>query len=98
MPPSRMPKVTTIAASVRRALVTHGSRNASTPLLIASTPVIAVQPLANARSNSHRPTASTALGGGRRRHDRLRMSAARHGGISAKGENNHEARDEQISG
>ena len=64
MPPSRMPSVTTMAVSVRRALVTCGSRNASTPLLTASTPVIAVQPEANARSNSHRLIAAVALGSG----------------------------------
>ena len=47
-----------MAVSVRRALVTTGSRKALTPLLTASTPVIAVQPLANARSSSHKVTAS----------------------------------------
>ena len=59
-----MPKITTMMASVQRALLTRGSRNPSTQLLTASTPVIAVQPLANARNNSHRLSASTALGGG----------------------------------
>ncbi len=34
--------------SVRRAVATTGGRNAFTPLLTASTPVMAVQPLANA--------------------------------------------------
>jgi hypothetical protein len=34
------------------------------PLLTASTPVIAVQPLAKARSSSQRPTASVAGGSG----------------------------------
>ena len=65
-----------------------GSRNAPTPLLIASTPVIAVQPLAKARNSSQAP-ASTAPGG--TGVDRpVRMSAARHGGISAEPENTHE--------
>ena len=38
-----------MAVSVRRAWSTAGSRKAVTPLLTASTPVIAVQPLAKAR-------------------------------------------------
>ena len=38
-----------IAVSVRVACGTAGSRKAVTPLLTASTPVMAVQPLANAR-------------------------------------------------
>ena len=37
------------------ARATRGSRKAATPLLTASTPVIAVQPLANARSTSQMP-------------------------------------------
>jgi hypothetical protein len=44
-----------IAASVRRAWRTAGSRNAVTPLLTASTPVMAVQPLAKARNKIHQP-------------------------------------------
>src|SRR5882757_4310586 len=51
-----------IVVSVRRAFFTVGSRKALTPLLTASTPVMAVQPLANAFSRSQRPTAS--VGGG----------------------------------
>src|SRR5437764_15380324 len=43
-----------MAVSVLRALVTVGSLNAVTPLLTASTPVIAVQPLANARISSQK--------------------------------------------
>ena len=42
-----------MAVNVRCACLTLGSRNALTPLLTASTPVIAVQPLAKARSNNH---------------------------------------------
>ena len=38
--------------------MTVGSRNALTPLLTASTPVIAVQPLAKARNRSHTETAA----------------------------------------
>ena len=53
-----------IAVSVRRAWSTHGSRKALTPLLTASTPVIAVQPLAKARISSH--SARRRLGGGQR--------------------------------
>ena len=51
-----------IAVSVRRALLTAGSRNALTPLLTASTPVIAVQPLAKARSSIQRLAAAVAAG------------------------------------
>ncbi len=53
MPASSRPSTPTMAASVRCAYFTVGSRNAPTPLLTASTPVIAVQPAANARSSSH---------------------------------------------
>ena len=55
-----------MADSVRLALTTAGSRKAVTPLLTASTPVIAVQPLANARSTIHQPAAEVAAitGGG----------------------------------
>ena len=51
---------------VRLAVGITGSRNAFTPLLTASTPVMAVQPLANACSSSHRFGAALArrsLGG-----------------------------------
>ncbi len=41
-----------ITVSVRCAVFTTGSRKAWTPLLTASTPVIAVQPLENALINS----------------------------------------------
>lgn len=41
--------MTMMAVRVRRALCTGGSRNAVTPLLTASTPVIAVQPLESDR-------------------------------------------------
>ena len=40
------------AVSLRLALFTGGSRKAVMPFEIASTPVIAVQPLAKARSSS----------------------------------------------
>src|SRR5262249_25270279 len=50
--------------SVRCAAFTTGSLNACTPLLTASTPVIAVHPLANARTSSHAPAAPTAAGAG----------------------------------
>src|SRR5262245_43052052 len=55
-----------IADRVRRALTTVGSRNALTPLVTASTPVIAVQPLANARKRIHHPAvvvAARTIGG-----------------------------------
>ena len=56
-----------IAVRVRRAWRTAGSRKAPTPLLTASTPVIAVQPLANARIRIQRLAAVAAEGmrGGR---------------------------------
>ncbi len=43
-----------------------GSRNALTPLLTASTPVMAVQPLANAFRISHalKPAAAAGMAGG----------------------------------
>jgi hypothetical protein len=53
-----------MTASVRRAFSAVGSRNAFTPLLTASTPVMAVQPLANAFSSSQTLTAATARGAG----------------------------------
>ena len=45
---------------VNRAYLSVGSLNAMTPLLTASIPVMAVQPLAKARSKSHAPTAAVA--------------------------------------
>lgn len=44
-------------------VLTFGSRKALTPLLTASTPVMAVQPLENARSKIQNPTASDATVG-----------------------------------
>ena len=65
--------------SVRFALGRVGSRNAGTPLRTASTPVIAVQPLANARISSQRPLrradACSAGGADDRRRVRRRTSA-----------------------
>src|SRR5260370_31051986 len=49
---------------VRCAFFTPGSRKAFTPLLTASTPVRAVQPLAKTFSKSHKVTASVMAGGG----------------------------------
>ena len=48
MPPSISIKSAMMIVNVRFAVFAHGSRKAFTPLLTASTPVIAVQPLANA--------------------------------------------------
>jgi hypothetical protein len=50
----------TIIARVNRAQFTTGSLNACTPLLTASTPVIAVHPLANAFNIIHQVTCSFA--------------------------------------
>src|SRR3982074_2087907 len=66
MPASNTPRMMTIAVKVRCAWVTVGARKAPTPLLTASTPVIAVQPLAKARSSSQTETAAAVVisGGG----------------------------------
>src|ERR1700730_9660547 len=61
---SKKPRISTIAVNVRCACLTAGSWNALTPLLTASTPVIAVQPLAKARSNNHSVTIWVAGGSG----------------------------------
>ena len=62
MPASSTPRISTMAASVRCAYTTDGFRNALTPLLTASTPVIAVQPLANERIRSHALPPATPAG------------------------------------
>ncbi len=54
IPPSRMPSQTSVCCA-RRAL---GLRNSGTAFAIASTPVSAEQPEANAFSTSRMPTAS----------------------------------------
>ena len=69
MPNSSNPSTPQMAASVRWAYITVGVLNAPTPLLTASTPVMAVQPAANARSMSHSVSPSAApegVGGGTR--------------------------------
>src|SRR4051794_5548074 len=63
MPSRRAARTAMIAVSVRRATATAGSRNAATPLLTASTPVMAVQPLANALASTHSPATAAAAGG-----------------------------------
>ena len=52
MPPSRMPSHISVCCARR----TRGCRNDGTAFAIASTPVSAEQPDANARSSSSRPT------------------------------------------
>src|ERR1044072_6762679 len=64
MPASRMPRSSTIHVRVPIARFTVGRANAPTPLLTASTPVIAVQPLANALISSQRVAGATAAGSG----------------------------------
>src|SRR5580692_13202714 len=67
MPPSIAINSAIMTVKVRCAVCTLGSRNARTPLLTASTPVIAVQPLENDCSNSQALAAATtgaAAGGG----------------------------------
>jgi hypothetical protein len=66
-PPSNTTRIATISVNARVASLTVGFLNSGTPLLMASTPVIAVQPLANARRKSQAPTAAVAVvwsGGG----------------------------------
>jgi len=58
------PRITPIAMSVRRAFWASGRLNAGTPLEIASTPVSAVQPDANACSTSSTPTVASCGGSG----------------------------------
>jgi hypothetical protein len=62
-----------IIVSVRCALRTVGARKARTPLLTASTPVIAVQPFEKTCRSSHKLTdvaaGSTTLEGWRRRRE-----------------------------
>ena len=50
-------RIAMIVVNVARAFLTRGSRKACTPLLTASTPVMAVQPLENAFTRSHKLTA-----------------------------------------
>src|SRR5215469_16313255 len=64
IPASKMIRSPTIAVSVRCAVRTEGSRKSGTPLLTASTPVIAVVPLANDRMSSQVVTAAVAGPGG----------------------------------
>src|SRR3954465_2343071 len=83
MPPSSTARATTITVSVSCAFFTAGRRKALTPLPTASTPVIAVHPLANARSRIQSPTASvvTGRGGGAPRgRGRPRRGRGRRGG------------------
>jgi len=62
MPASSAISTATISVSVVRAFFTAGSRNAPTPLLTASTPVMAVHPLAKARRSSHVEATAAAPG------------------------------------
>ena len=62
MPASMTASRPMIAVNVRWACGTAGSRKAVTPLLTASTPVMAVQPLAKARIKIQRLAAVVAAG------------------------------------
>ena len=82
MPTNMLTDSAPMMASVLAALRALGLRNAGTPLLIASTPVSAVQPDANARRSRNRvskpPTCAVAvqlLAGGRRRRQGARQPA-----------------------
>src|SRR6202011_2519163 len=61
MPASKTPSVATIIVNVHSARLTRGSANSGTPLLTASTPVIAVHPLAKDRISSQNVTALVEL-------------------------------------
>ena len=61
---------TAIATSVADAFFDSGGRNAGTPFETASTPVIAVQPLANAVSSRNVVSGCVPGVGGQRRVDR----------------------------
>ena len=62
MPASRMASKTMMMVSVVLAFLRVGSRKAITPLLTASTPVMAVQPEEKTLSSSHTLTATVAAG------------------------------------
>ena len=64
-----------MAVSVLRAWETAGSRNAVTPLLTASTPVMAVQPLANDRITIQRLPGIARRQRSRQSHQRRGMAA-----------------------
>src|ERR1700726_785958 len=67
MPPSNTHSVATIIVNAHSARLTRGTANRGTPLLTASTPVIAVHPLAKDRISSQNVTAFVELittGGG----------------------------------
>jgi len=97
MPASRIPSATTMKVSVRRALRTCGWRKALTPLETASIPVIAVQPDAKARSNSHQPSASAASGVGGGGTTGCGWPPFASESVGADGDHGQEAADEQIS-
>jgi hypothetical protein len=61
-PANKITRVPTMATRVRRACTTAGSRKTLVALLTASTPVIAVHPLANALTRSHAPAVAVAAG------------------------------------
>ncbi len=64
MPARSMMSTATITVSVRCALATVGFRKSGTPLLTASTPVIAVHPLAKAFTMSQTERFSVGIGAG----------------------------------
>ena len=65
MPASITIRIAIMTARVRRVNFARGSRNAVTPLLTASTPVMAVQPFENALTRSHKLTVVCAGASGR---------------------------------
>ena len=87
-----------MAARVRRADFTAGSRNAITPLLTASTPVSAVQPLENALSISHQPTRRGDRRERRRRHHRRGRAAGGQRLEEPDGDHRQQRSDEQVRG
>ena len=85
-----------MAVSVLRALGTAGSWNAMTPLLTASTPVMAVQPLAKARIKIQRLPAICGSGNSAGGHNRRRVATGRECLEHAVGQHGKQADDEQV--
>ena len=82
-----------LTLTLRWAQATTGSRKALTPLLTASTPVIAVHPAANDRSSNQMLTASVGRAGWR---DDCGFAAGRYGLVHADGEDQDKTRNKQV--
>ena len=98
MPASITARITMMAVSVLRACETAGSRNASTPLLTASTPVMAVQPLANDLITIQRLPGICGRQRSRQSHQRRGMAARQQRLDHSDGQHRQHADDEQVGG